>query len=97
MTYSWGSPDILPIFSKKATPNKVFAYSYNPNDEDFSGKESTKTLDLWVFQRVEKFIDENLELLKSQEKLILFLHLLGLDTAGHVHKPNSRFYTLNSL
>lgn len=91
-TYSWGSPDIVPIFSKGCTGEKVKTFSYDPNDEDFSGQSDTKLLDEWVFRKVKEFLedDENQKMLKNHEKVVLFLHLLGLDTAGHVHKPNSK-------
>lgn len=68
--------------------------SYSQNDEDFSGKESTWKLDKWVFDHVKQFFDEaveNSELndVLHKDKLVFFLHLLGLDTAGHTVKPNS--------
>lgn len=92
VTYSWGSPDIVPIFAKGSTGGKVKTFSYDPNDEDFSGQSETKLLDEWVFERVKDFLkdDENLRMLRNDDKVVLFLHLLGLDTAGHVHKPNSK-------
>lgn len=90
-TYSWGSPDILPIFTKGLSTRHIIIDSYNPNDEDFSGKSNTSGLDVWVFNKVKEFIRKprNIEKLRSKEKLVFFLHLLGLDTAGHVHKPYS--------
>lgn len=68
--------------------------SYSPDDEDFSGKDSSWKLDTWVFDHVKKFfnkamVDQNLNNLLHQDKIVLFLHLLGLDTAGHTIKPHS--------
>jgi len=37
-TFSWGSPDILPMFSK-AHEDHVFAFQYSAHEEDF-GKSS---------------------------------------------------------
>lgn len=90
MTFGWGSPDIVPIFAKAG--GNVKSFVYDPNDEDFSGQSETKLLDLWVFNKVKDFLSDenNLKLLKNNDQVILFLHLLGLDTAGHVHKPNSK-------
>lgn len=93
-TWSWGSPDILPMFAKGIPDNHVYTYSYSHEEEDFSGKISTSELDMWVFDHVEEFFKEaqSNEVLLSKlrnDKIVLFLHLLGLDTAGHTHKPNS--------
>lgn len=73
--------------------------SYNPDDEDFSGKSSTTALDLWVFDEVKNFFNnpETVENLRKKEKIIFFLHLLGLDTAGHIHKPHSKLFTENLI
>ncbi|XP_026474783.1 GPI ethanolamine phosphate transferase 1-like isoform X2 [Ctenocephalides felis] len=94
-TWSWGSPDILPMFSKGSKSGKVHTYYYNSEEEDFSGKSDTFLLDLWVFKKVENFFndarkDKDLFLRLHQKKIIFFLHLLGLDTAGHTYKPYSR-------
>ncbi|XP_063700106.1 GPI ethanolamine phosphate transferase 1-like [Culicoides brevitarsis] len=99
VTYSWGSPDIVPIFAKGSTGGKVMTFSYDPNDEDFSGQSDTTLLDEWVFERVKKFLEEeeNVEKVKNKDKIVLFLHLLGLDTAGHVHKPNSKKFIENLI
>lgn len=68
--------------------------SYSQDDEDFSGKESSWKLDKWVFDHVKQFFGEALKNpeqndLLHQDKLVFFLHLLGLDTAGHTVKPHS--------
>jgi len=67
---------------------------YDHGFEDFSSSDLSQ-LDTWVFDRVESFFanaKDNFELqLKLREnQIVLFLHLLGCDTNGHVNKPNSK-------
>ncbi|BFZ53740.1 Glycosyl phosphatidyl inositol anchor synthesis [Savitreella phatthalungensis] len=98
-TYSWGSPDILPMFKEGATAKeKISCYMYDAHAEDFT-EDSTK-LDTWVFSRVQDMFeraqtDSALATALRQDRTIFFLHLLGLDTAGHAHRPYSREYLEN--
>ena len=97
-TWSWGSPDILPMFQEGATPGVVHADSYGSSDEDFTS--DTVKLDLWVFDKVKEFFaaaktDPALDAQLREDKLVLFLHLLGLDTAGHGFRPYSKEYLHN--
>ncbi|KAM3499271.1 hypothetical protein MY11210_009623 [Beauveria gryllotalpidicola] len=97
-TWSWGSPDIVPMFEAGAVPGRVDAYSYEAELEDFS-KDAT-TLDYWVFDHVRDFFAEaatNKELDKAlrQDKIVFFLHLLGIDTTGHSYRPYSKEYLHN--
>lgn len=97
-TWSWGSPDILPMFQMGAVPGRVDAYTYESDDEDFSS--DSTILDYWVFDHVKELFAEartNATLAASlrQDKNVFFLHLLGLDTAGHGHRPYSREYLQN--
>ena len=92
-TWSWGSPDILPMFAKGATPDKVDMYTYDAEWEDFADSDASK-LDTWVFERVLDFFerastDSELHGQVSQDQVVLFLHLLGIDTNGHSHRPTS--------
>ena len=110
-TWSWGSPDILPMFAKVSRkvddtdergpysrPNpKVHIETYDSKFEDFSSSVDPSATDSWVFDKVEDFFDnaqkgnsQDLRLKLRDDKIILFLHLLGLDTNGHTRKPNSR-------
>ncbi|CAO2652952.1 Nn.00g023630.m01.CDS01 [Neocucurbitaria sp. VM-36] len=97
-TWSWGSPDILPMFEQGAVPGRVDAYCYEAEFEDSS--KDAWVLDEWVFERVKKIFEDaktnatlNAEL--RQEKNVFFLHLLGLDTTGHAHRPYSWQYLHN--
>lgn len=97
-TWSWGSPDILPMFEHGAVPGRVDAYTYDAEFEDFS-KDATH-LDYWVFDHVKELFDQaatNATLNKAlrQDKVVFFLHLLGLDTTGHSYRPYSKEYLHN--
>ncbi|KJZ78111.1 GPI ethanolamine phosphate transferase 1 [Hirsutella minnesotensis 3608] len=97
-TWSWGSPDILPMFERGAVPGRVDAYMYGAEFEDFS-KDATH-LDLWVFNHVRGFFAEaatnqTLNKLLRHDKNVFFLHLLGLDTNGHAYRPYSKEYLHN--
>ncbi|PGG97571.1 phosphatidylinositol glycan, class N [Blastomyces parvus] len=97
-TWSWGSPDILPMFKEGATPGKIDAESYSDEAEYFS-KDGSQ-LDIWVFEKVKALFaaakeDPELNARLREDKLIFFLHLLGLDTAGHFYRPYSKEYLHN--
>lgn len=70
---------------------------YESKDEEFSESAQTQHLDKWVFDKVKEFLNdtEKIEELKHEDKVIFFLHLLGMDTSGHIHKPHSDRYTEN--
>ncbi|XP_044859582.1 GPI ethanolamine phosphate transferase 1 isoform X1 [Mauremys mutica] len=98
-TWSWGSPDILPMFAKGASGDHVYTYCYTAEKEDFGAQDATK-LDTWVFDHVKNFFqaarsNQTLFSKINEEKVVLFLHLLGIDTNGHAHRPNSREYKDN--
>ncbi|KAH0122184.1 PigN-domain-containing protein, partial [Aureobasidium melanogenum] len=97
-TWSWGSPDILPMFQQGAVPGRVDAFMYGAEEEDFT--KDALHLDTWVFERVEELFasaSQDLELNQRlrQDKNVFFLHLLGLDTTGHSYRPYSREYLHN--
>ncbi|KAI1324989.1 PigN-domain-containing protein [Xylariaceae sp. FL0255] len=98
-TWSWGSPDILPMFEHGATPGKIDAYCYDPELEDYS--QDALHLDTWVFERVKELLadaekNKTLNDALRQDKNVFFLHLLGLDMNGHSYRPYSKEY-LNNL
>ncbi|KAI5920231.1 Phosphatidylinositolglycan class N-domain-containing protein [Camillea tinctor] len=97
-TWSWGSPDILPMFEHGATPGKIDAYCYDAEFEDFS--QDALHLDLWVFDHVKELFsaaekNKTLNEALKQDKIVFFLHLLGLDTTGHSNRPYSKEYLHN--
>ncbi|KAL5086920.1 Glycosyl phosphatidyl inositol anchor synthesis [Trichoderma cf. simile WF8] len=97
-TWSWGSPDILPMFERGAVPGRVDAYMYAADFEDFS-KDATH-LDIWVFDHVKDLFtqaatNKTLNRALRQDKVVFFLHLLGLDTTGHGFRPYSKEYLHN--
>lgn len=98
-TWSWGSPDILPMFREGAVPGKVDTFCYGHEDEDFSA--DATALDHWVFDRVYNFFEvearQNATLAAELREpgTVFFLHLLGLDTTGHSYRPYSDEYLRN--
>ncbi|KAH8198887.1 hypothetical protein TruAng_006940 [Truncatella angustata] len=97
-TWSWGSPDILPMFERGATPGRIDAYCYDAEFENFM--EDAVHLDHWVFDHVKELFAEaeknkTLNDALRQEKVVFFLHLLGLDTTGHGFRPYSKEYLNN--
>ncbi|NXU74904.1 PIGN transferase, partial [Oreotrochilus melanogaster] len=98
-TWSWGSPDILPMFAKGATGDHVYTFCYEAESEDFGAQDAAE-LDTWVFDHVKSFFNssrsnQTLFSALNEDKVVLFLHLLGIDTNGHAHRPNSREYKEN--
>ncbi|ELW71259.1 GPI ethanolamine phosphate transferase 1 [Tupaia chinensis] len=68
-TWSWGSPDILPMFAKGASGDHVYMYSYDAEREDFGAHDATK-LDTWVFDSVKGILPvdylNNTDLFKAE-------------------------------
>ncbi|XP_058816822.1 GPI ethanolamine phosphate transferase 1-like [Topomyia yanbarensis] len=97
--FIWGSPDILSVFSNGAVSEKIRTDAYPVDIESFAFSSNTSLLDTWVFQKVKYFLSdpEHRQFILKEEKIILFLHLLGLDTAGHVHKPYSDNFSENLI
>lgn len=109
-SYSWsfGSPDIVPMFVD--TVPHAEGFTYDSSLEDFGSQGATpmhrriycshlcldtSELDSWVFREVRgMFADVSKNKTRArlfeQRGNIFFLHLLGLDTAGHADTPNSK-------
>ncbi|XP_064941285.1 GPI ethanolamine phosphate transferase 1-like isoform X2 [Musa acuminata AAA Group] len=95
-TFAFGSPDIIPIFCR-SVPHSTWA-TYPHEYEDFASDASF--LDQWSFDQFHSLLnrsrnDPKLRQLLLQDKLVIFLHLLGCDTNGHAHRPYSSIYLSN--
>ncbi|XP_068437324.1 GPI ethanolamine phosphate transferase 1 [Clinocottus analis] len=98
-TWCWGSPDILPMFAKGASGDHVYTHTYPAGEEDFASTDASR-LDTWVFTQVKSFFqsaksNSSLRANLLQDKNVFFLHLLGIDTNGHAHRPMSQEYLNN--
>jgi GPI ethanolamine phosphate transferase 1 len=97
-TWSWGSPDILPMFKEGAVPGRIDADTYGHEFEDFT--QDATALDTWVFDKVKELFasaktNSTLDTALREDKIVFFLHLLGLDTTGHSYRPYSKEYLNN--
>ena len=97
-TWSWGSPDILPMFKEGAVPGRIDADVYPAEFEDYS--QDATMLDTWVFDKVRDLfasarLNSTLDAQLRDDKVVFFLHLLGLDTTGHSYRPYSKEYLHN--
>nr|XP_036575773.1 gpi-anchor biosynthetic protein [Colletotrichum truncatum]KAF6782397.1 gpi-anchor biosynthetic protein [Colletotrichum truncatum] len=86
------------MFEQGAVPGRVDSYTYGHEFEDFS--QDALELDYWVFNHVKDFFaeaakNETLGTALRQDKVVFFLHLLGLDTTGHSYRPYSMEYLRN--
>lgn len=68
---------------------------YEAAEEDFASDDASR-LDTWVFDHVVSFFekakgDKKLKERLLQDRIVFFLHLLGIDTNGHAHKPYSKY------
>uniref|UniRef100_A0A3B5K6W0 GPI ethanolamine phosphate transferase 1 n=1 Tax=Takifugu rubripes TaxID=31033 RepID=A0A3B5K6W0_TAKRU len=98
-TWCWGSPDILPMFAKGASGDHVYTHTYPAEEEDFASTDASR-LDTWVFTQVKSFFhsaksNSSLKAYLLEDKNVFFLHLLGIDTNGHAHRPMSQQYLNN--
>ncbi|XP_057996632.1 GPI ethanolamine phosphate transferase 1 isoform X2 [Hevea brasiliensis] len=95
-TFSYGSPDIVPIFCGALEHSTWETYPHE--FEDFATDASF--LDEWSFDQFQSLLnrsneDPKLKELLLQDNLVIFLHLLGCDSNGHAHRPFSSIYLNN--
>ncbi|KAI4483722.1 hypothetical protein M0804_007982 [Polistes exclamans] len=94
-TWAWGSPDIIPLFTK-TNKETIHGESYPSEWQDFDGLQNNMLrLDSWVFDKYLDWLDKKSHAAKHMDGIIFFLHLLGCDTIGHSYKPQSRKYIEN--
>ncbi|EDW74514.1 uncharacterized protein Dwil_GK21360 [Drosophila willistoni] len=94
-TYAWGAHDVLHIFEKLSSGGRPMHFDSYNHDLDFSGQHKTYKLDEWVFDKVRFLLNRKREELQKAKPVVFFLHLLGMDTAGHVHKPGTPLFLEN--
>lgn len=81
-----GSPDIVDMFGDGVGREKIYYESYPASWQDFLRSDSYK-LDTWVLDQLKNLVAKHS--LPMHDKLLIFLHMLGVDNTGHAHKPNS--------
>eukprot|EP00667_Euglena_gracilis_P019617 EG_transcript_21055 len=94
--YTWqiGSPDVVPMFAK-AVPH-VETHCFPDAWINFSG--DPRGVDTWVLDTTQRLVaaarhNASRYSLLMESKIVFFLHLLGMDTAGHQFRPQSTKYT----
>uniref|UniRef100_A0A0R3S270 GPI ethanolamine phosphate transferase 1 n=1 Tax=Elaeophora elaphi TaxID=1147741 RepID=A0A0R3S270_9BILA len=93
--FAFGSPDVVLMFTNDVSHATAIVYSSRL--EDFQQNDAAQ-LDRWVFRRMEELLnttDVTITKRLASDRLVFFLHLLGLDTNGHGHKPQSDKYIDN--
>ena len=84
-----GSPDVVHLFKGK----HIDTFNYPPEMEDFAMQDKS-ALDRWVFNKFEEIMssDESIKTKLKQDKVVIFLHLLGIDTSGHAFRMGKGYY-----
>ena len=99
-SYSFGSPDIVPMFVLGTPAGHSDSWVYDEDAEDFT--KDASQLDVWVLNELEDLFarartNATLSAELHRPGLVFFLHLLGLDTTGHTYRPFSPEYIGNTI
>jgi phosphatidylinositol glycan class N len=91
-----GSPDVVKIFKG----SHIDSLYYEPEMEDFASSDPAM-LDRWVFDKLEYALQEDKyiqnRLREYENGVVIFLHLLGVDTSGHAYRPSGKGYFDNII
>lgn len=82
-----GGPDVVEFFPGPNVEIHSFPFS------DYKNVANTEDLDLWTVERFEQILKDKV---LDDPGNVYFLHLAGVDTAGHRHGPHSTFYRTNA-
>ena len=105
--WALGAPSVVPLFAKGI--DHVRHRMYAEELEDFAASNDHAALDEWVFDRTIEILDGSISeedeangatrdterAALEGERVVFLLHLLGLDSAGHAHKPFGDAYAAN--
>ncbi|KAH0832285.1 Phosphatidylinositolglycan class N-domain-containing protein [Lanmaoa asiatica] len=97
-TFVFGAPDVLSIFADPSTPGNIRGWSYDMQAADYT--KDASVLDTWVLDQFRTLLrnaseDATLNSHLREDKVVFFLHLLGVDTTGHSYRPHSKEYMMN--
>ncbi|XP_068160390.1 GPI ethanolamine phosphate transferase 1 isoform X2 [Antennarius striatus] len=98
-TWAWGSPDVVPIFTKGAHGDNIHGKAFGPEELNFASVDASR-LDNWVITKFKSFLqtansNPKLKAKLLEDKIIFFFNLMGIDTNGHAHRPKSHRYLDN--
>jgi phosphatidylinositol glycan class N len=73
----------------------VWAMSYSELPTNYLRPADATALDVWVLDQLKALFrnataDPDLDAQLRSDKVVFFLHLLGLDTTGHSYRPHSK-------
>jgi len=91
--WAFGAPSVVPLFT--AGIEHARAFMYDDALEDFASANDHGALDTWVFDKVGdllKYANASEARAMRTGGAVFLLHLLGLDSSGHAHKPHSKEY-----